>query len=199
MTCTQHLYKTLKPVLLYDYPPKHNNETQLFNLAFPQKRNVSSRTFEMSGQLYDDYLNINNPYIFMLTFVLVNCVKYVWNRYALRRIVTCGIASLAILLLTIDVRYYGSRQTGLERPQLGNVPNVKRPNARSPRKNAGVERVSQYMTTIPFRTRALMVFAAVSQNALMETSRLAKSHAIQDHASMNAEGVPMIVYPTPRI
>ncbi|KAK6597137.1 hypothetical protein H4I95_09408 [Botrytis cinerea] len=87
----------------------------------------------------------------------------------------------------------------LERPQLGNVPNVKRPNARSPRKNAGVERVSQYMTTIPFRTRALMVFAAVSQNALMETSRLAKSHAIQDHASMNAEGVPMIVYPTPRI
>ncbi|KAK8902662.1 hypothetical protein QC760_009151 [Botrytis cinerea] len=115
------------------------------------------------------------------------------------RIVTCGIASLAILLLTIDVRYYGSRQTGLERPQLGNVPNVKRPNARSPRKNAGVERVSQYMTTIPFRTRALMVFAAVSQNALMETSRLAKSHAIQDHASMNAEGVPMIVYPTPRI
>ncbi|KAM0308038.1 hypothetical protein ACHAO8_010401 [Botrytis cinerea] len=96
-----------------------------------------------------------------------------------------------------DIR--NERQTGLERPQLGNVPNVKRPNARSPRKNAGVERVSQYMTTIPFRTRALMVFAAVSQNALMETSRLAKSHAIQDHASMNAEGVPMIVYPTPQI
>ncbi|KAM0156520.1 hypothetical protein ACHAQE_006335 [Botrytis cinerea] len=84
-----------------------------------------------------------------------------------------------------DIR--NERQTGLERPQLGNVPNVKRPNARSPRKNAGVERVSQYMTTIPFRTRALMVFAAVCQNALMETSRLAKSHAIQDHASMNAE------------
>ncbi|TGO67207.1 hypothetical protein BOTNAR_0046g00090 [Botryotinia narcissicola] len=41
------------------------------------------------------------------------------------RIVTCGIASLAMLLLTIDVRHYGPRQTTLEEPLLGSVPNVK--------------------------------------------------------------------------
>ncbi|TGO81070.1 hypothetical protein BPOR_1375g00010 [Botrytis porri] len=103
------------------------------------------------------------------------------------RIVTCGIASLAMLLLTIDVRYYGPRQNQLEGPLLGNVPNVKILNDRAPRENAGVKRVAHYMTTLPSRTRALMVFTIVGQNVPMETSHLAESHATQGHASMNVE------------
>lgn len=104
-----------------------------------------------------------------------------------------------MLLLTIDVRHYGPRQTRLEGPFLGNVLNVRILNARAPRKIAGVEKVALYMTTLPSRTRALMVFAVVSQNVLMETNHLAKSRVTLGHASMNVEGAPMILYPTRQI